>query len=145
MPKFCLLISNSNREIILSTPPICKIIRDPSTRSKRNMWKKWRSSTCDKNWSNKSNHRTFDVLSFDWCLDTGQSRELELWFMITHEYLRLKELQDDTFTLSVHLQMHNIIKPSHERGRQLISKDLLQTAVGWRRGNVTSCRFHKAV
>ena len=37
-----------------------------------------------------------------------------------------KELWDKTFTLSVYFHMHNMIKPSHERGRQLKSKDLPQ-------------------
>ena len=107
MPKFCLLISNSNREIILSTPPICKIIRDPS-RSRRNMWKKWRSSTCDKKWSNKSNHRTFDVLSFDWKLDSHESCGIESWLLISSVWPQLW-----TMLLTIYLwaSLHSVLGP----------------------------------
>ena len=108
MPKFCLLISNSNREIILSTPPICKIIRDPSTRSRRNMWKKWRSSTCDKNWSNKSNHRTFDVLSFDWKLDSHESCGIESWLLISSVWPQLSTMMLTIYLLA---SLHSVLGP----------------------------------
>ena len=46
----------------------------------------------------------------------------KLQFFLTLKFDQNKELWDNTFTLSVYLQMHNIINPSHERGRQFCMK-----------------------